>query len=257
MSILQTLTNTTARIQANTGAVATGFFYMFATNDERGFIPTLLTNRSVLEGATELEVALQIKEPHDIEFDEVIFDLNKLAQNIVVHPDESVDLAAVRITPIIKFIEKKGFQSSIHFLDEGILPTPQDEFKAMEDVAVIAYPNSVNELGEHEAFISCGMTTTGIDQTYRGEAKFLVNAIMYPGYAGGPVFTYDREDLANQDICLVGISADIFKLTEAGLMEEHPIDKLIPATTENGSNMGIMIQATMIRELETIFKKML
>ncbi|WEG74027.1 trypsin-like peptidase domain-containing protein [Vagococcus intermedius] len=257
MSILQTLTNTTVRIQANTGAVATGFFYMFVTNDERGFIPTLITNRRALVGATELEVALQIKEPHEIEFEEVIFDLNKLAQNIVVHPDESVDLAAVRITPIIKYIEKNGLQSSIHFLDEGILPTPEDTFNAMEDVAVIAYPNSVNELGEHEAFISCGMTTTGIDQSYRGAAKFLVNTTMYPGYAGGPVFTYDRENLANQDICLVGITSDVFRLTEAGLMEEHPIDTMIPATTENQSNMGIMIQATKIRDLETIFKNML
>jgi hypothetical protein len=126
----------TVRIEAivnnNPISTGTGFFFLFCDNleEESGsFIPGIVTNKHVIEGAEKIRFLLRMEDRTDKKLSEgkyesVQFEIDNTDENVIHHPESDVDLCVIPITkekfytpfePEELLIQMKNLQNSIQF----------------------------------------------------------------------------------------------------------------------------------------------
>jgi hypothetical protein len=98
--------------------------------------------------------------------------------------------------PFGKLIQQKLGEKNIPFytgIDSTKIPSREEweRYHASEDILVIGYPNGlIDELNNLPIFVK-GNTSTHPNFDHYGREEFLVNANVYPGSSGSPVFSLD------------------------------------------------------------------
>ena len=217
--------------------VATGFLYgHFASRDENGksgYYPYLVTNRHVINGSKDLMVRLNGDKSSALWRPDFWS----------THPDPNVDVA---VAPF--HLELEGFQSwfcsnrHVWFREE----LKQVGFMEGDEVYTLGFPLGIAGDERNYVIVRQGVVAR-IGDWYDGRsARFLIDALVYPGNSGGPViakptmFSYRKtrpypkligmvsayvpyQDFARSDQTgkVVSVSTE-----NSGLAEVVPIDKV-------------------------------
>ena len=172
-------------------STATGFIFS-VVESEQSSIPLLITNYHVLEGAAQGFIELHIGNngiPSDktvrVDFDQSIAESNKLGQ---------LDLVAIPIASAVNDLQTKGIELFYRSIDQSIIPDADiiNEFSAIESVTFIGYPSSIYDQHNKMPIIRQGITATPIWNNFGGEECFLIDAGVFPGSSGSPVFIYNQ-----------------------------------------------------------------
>src|SRR5258708_38081175 len=87
-----------ATLKSGDHSVGTGFFYVFARCEDGSHIPTIVTNRHVIEGAESIELIFRKSAP---DFARPLLGKGipvKLSEFVSInHPDDPIDLCAIPI----------------------------------------------------------------------------------------------------------------------------------------------------------------
>jgi len=161
-----------------------------------------------------------------------------------MHPDSEVDLAIIPMRPLDQAAREQGLELYYHVIDTRLVPDTAalHALDALEEVLFVGYPNGVWDHVNLMPILRRGTTATPLALDFEGRAEFLIDAAVYPGSSGSPVFIYQPDTLRpNQTMgrkfLFAGVVAAVF-FREDG---NHLVPAPVPA-----NNTGAVISSEMI-----------
>ena len=112
----------------------------------------------------------------------------------VGHPETDVDLSATFLGPFINSAVSQGKAVFWRSVSEDICPTDdvvERDLDAIEPVVFVGYPNALFDKKNLTPITRRGHTATPIGLDYDGRPCFLIDASVFPGSSGSPVFIYN------------------------------------------------------------------
>jgi S1-C subfamily serine protease len=183
----------------------TGFFYTIKFKDTpEKTIPLLITNYHVIKDVVkgifefvERKEGKPTKQKIRVEFD------NRL---ILRNREEDIDLIAFPIASTLNQLRKDGKEIFYISISEDIMPTKDqiDNLAAIEDITFIGYPSGIYDSFNVSPLVRKGITSTPIWNNFKNEEAFLIDAGVYPGSSGSPVFIYSEGSYSTNNGVIIG-----------------------------------------------------
>ncbi len=229
-------------------STGTGFIFSMIEEDNKS-IPLLITNYHVLEGAVagfvELHIAKGDKPSEEsvrIQFDESIINGNKLGE---------LDLIAVPLASALNNLQNNGINIFYRTVDPSVLPSKQqvDEFAAIENITFIGYPSGLYDVKNKLPLIRQGITATPIWNNYQGRDVFLIDAGVFPGSSGSPVFIYNQGSFPTKNGIAIGNRLHfVGVISETMLRNENNVNSYL--------DLGVVINGRAVyREIREFVKR--
>lgn len=183
----------------------TGFiFSIFDNNDKSKSIPVLITNYHVLENVVNGFIELALGEnnmPVKGKSVRINFD-----SNVVNNRLGNLDLVAIPLAETLNNLQKKNISVFYRTISDDIIPTESqlEELAALEHVTFIGYPSGLYDNYNKTSIIRQGITATPIWNDFKGEPIFLIDAGVFPGSSGSPVFIYNQGSYATKNGINIG-----------------------------------------------------
>lgn len=186
-------------------------------------IPLLVTNGHVVAGARRALVDLVEREGEGpkrgsrlrVEVD---------GRTMTSFVDQPNDLAVVPIGGLLNQLQQEGRPVFFRSVSPDLIPNEQviSDLAAMEEVTFIGYPSGLYDEHNVSPIMRKGITATPPWNDFRGQPAFLIDAGVFPGSSGSPVFIMNQGAYATRGGLVVG-SRLLFMgvLTEAILRTER------------------------------------
>lgn len=268
MEISEWLLSTTVKIETtipgNARSSGTGFFFMFCIDEKKSCgIPAIVTNKHVIHNSIDgflFFSAKNKKEP-------IVVKLDNFEKKWILHPDPSVDLAILPIGEILNSYKNKNQEllcsllSSRDILDKNEM---LDSVSMIEDITVVGYPDGIWDQCNNKPIVRKGITATPIQLDFEGNPLFLVDAAIYPGSSGSPVYLFNQGAYTSKNalipgprLKLLGIISRVYNHGVDGKLQiiDVPTVKTAIITSSVPNNLGIAIHARKLHEFEHIIKK--
>jgi hypothetical protein len=223
----------------------------------------LVTNKHVIEGANTGRMFFLKKENDnpvlgyklDVYFNnfEKIWNIHKEA-----------DLAILPLLPILqKLKEQKDFDAFFKAISLDLVPTDEQvqDLDSLEEIIFIGYPIGLYDTKNLLPVIRRGITATPFFIDYEGEKKFLIDAAVFPGSSGSPVFVYNKGGYTDRNgnlifvsdrIIFCGIISETYYYDYYGEIKNVKIPLQVkekPITySRQMINLGVVIKSTLIKE---------
>ncbi|MFM9735185.1 trypsin-like peptidase domain-containing protein [Streptomyces niveiscabiei] len=206
-------------------SVGTGFL-MHQQVGPGTYVPFLVTNKHVVEGAEHLTVGLIARDPHQPNRPRLGHRADRTFTDPawIGHPDPEVDVAILPAAALYAEPDRLFVKS----IPTDLLPEDSDNlfFDAIEDVTFIGYPNGWQDPANLTPIVRRGITATPLELAFEGKPVFLIDGSVFGGSSGSPVFLLNeglyRSDPQTTTIgarrVLVGVVAATMTRSQA-----HPI----------------------------------
>lgn len=232
-------------------SLSTGTGFLFSVREsETESIPLLITNYHVLKDAMLGFVELHIGEkgfPTDktirVQFDKSIIDGNKLGK---------LDLIAVPLAGTFNDFQNRNIEIFFRTVDQNMVPTKEQEDKlsAIENITFIGYPSGLYDEKNKISIIRQGITATPIWNDFKGEEVFLIDAGVFPGSSGSPVFIYNQGTYPVKDGIALGSRLIFVGVLSKTVLRDN-------ATGKAYLNLGEVINSrAMYRELNKFIQRL-
>jgi hypothetical protein len=255
--------------------IGTGSSFILESKSKEFKLPVLVTNRHVVANATYFRIAFHIIENDLIAETPVVINLMvNINCGIAYHPDPEVDLAAISLDKAIIDWEKANAGKKIYvvWLDESVFATQEQIHNSdiLEQVVMVGCPNGQWDQKHGFPLFRAGVTASHLAIDYNGKPEFVVDAALFSGSSGSPVFFLGRGPyLSNKSngtitvgerACLLGIVWGGPRISENGIVTIVPIPTNIPqdagikVATDVRMNLAYVVKAREISRIsEAIF----
>jgi V8-like Glu-specific endopeptidase len=259
----QQLLFVTARVVAHADErewVGTAFVY--AVETDKGTAHFLVSNRHVFQDAKGLTVSFvrgnADGKPIFGQFSAVNFEPFDPAW-WRGHPDTSIDVAVLPLSNALNSLGEAGMPAFFRNLSEehSVTRAEIEELDAIEDVVFVGYPSGIYDSTNYTPVVRRGTTATPVALDYEGKPIFLIDASVFPGSSGSPVFLYDPGPFIVQGsqltpgsrFKLLGVlAANATRHIEGKLVE---LPTRLGVVTEEALDLGIVYKAWTIDECLT------
>ena len=259
--------------KADGGHTGTGFFFSFATAGKTSSIPTIVTCKHLIEGATtgrlffsrvDSNVLDQAGQPATVE-------VVNFERMWVLHPDTNIDLCAMPIAQVLRESEQHGIYLRFAPLDESLMSKhePDPDLDVLQQIVLIGYPIGIWDAANNFPISRQGIAATDPNQNYNGKPEFLIDAACFPGSSGSPVFQFNEGAYLTKGHLMGGSRLRLLGVLYAGpqyTAEGTLVVRSIPTALEQRSttntvtriptNLGIVIKARALLEFEKVFEKL-
>ena len=225
----------------------------------RGITDFVVTNRHLVEGVRRGGLVFTQKHQGRPAFGQRFqLNIDEFPAAWHLHPDPEVDLALVPLAPLQQAAAEQGVELYVEPIDSRLIPDTAtwQQFDALEDVLFVGYPSGVWDQVNLMPILRRGTTATPAALDFEGHRQFLIDAAVYPGSSGSPVFIERRSGQmsrreATRDLLFAGVVAAVFFREEA----HHIVPAPVPANNRGmalGSEMidlGLIIKSDKVSEL--------
>ncbi|HFG6905407.1 hypothetical protein R4641_15855 [Acinetobacter baumannii] len=135
----------------------------------------------------------------------------------------------------------RGISSTFIPNDEAIT-----KLDAIEDILFVGYPNGIWDKVNLLPIFRKGITATPLQIDYEGEPKFLVDASVFGGSSGSPVFVHSKKVDGISEFLLVGIIAAVYQVRSKSEIVQTPVPTDV--------NHSIEVINTQMIDLGIVFK---
>jgi hypothetical protein len=267
-SVIEQLLFSTIRIEtydsSNNKYFATSFIFNHVLKNEMQY-PFIVTNRHVIKNKVLGKLAfMKALDNKPILGDLYSLSITDFERLWCCHPEEGIDVAVAPFLPLLKYIENddSGLKIFYKMFGDEIVPSKEEinKLDALEEVIFIGYPSGIWDSKNLLPVIRKGITASSISIDFNGCKQFLIDASVFPGSSGSPVFLYNpgpyREKsgpvVIGSRIMFLGIIAECFSQVDENEIRIISVPTLnIPiALSKQMIDLGIVYKATTI--LETI-----
>lgn len=179
-----------------------------------------------------------------------------------------IDIAIMPLVPILQEIENAGKHVFYKSISHNLIPT-QDNLKildAMEEVLFIGYPSGIFDKKNLLPITRRGTTATPIQIDYEGKPIFLVDASVFPGSSGSPVYIYNSGTYSDKKgntfiggarFFFLGVIAQVVFREEYGKIEfaSIPVTKVPIVKTQQMIDLGVVYKSSTVLNTVLYFLK--
>lgn len=270
-SLFEKLLFNTVRIEAKlkdgSQISGTGFFFDYTIEEQPFYF--LVTNKHVIENTDQANLVFNIQVNGKPAFGKTFcLNITDFETAWFSHPNKNIDIAIMKFAPVLNFLDEKGIQIFFQPFNQSLIPSEKvikEEIDAVEDIIFIGYPNNIYDRKNLIPIVRKGITATPFSVDFEGEPIFLIDASIFPGSSGSPVFLYDRGSYSPKGKVLIAGSRIFFLgvITSYYINEINQIKNVdVPIKTEpiiitsQLVNLGRVIKSKVVKELiECILKK--
>ena len=221
------------------GSEGSGTAFIVSHAHRRGTHTFIVTNRHLVDGVRE--GGLVFTQKHNgqpVLGQRFQLNIEDFPHAWFTHPNPDIDLAIVPMRPLEQAARDQGVELYYHVIDSRLAPDAATlrGLDALEEVLFIGYPSGVWDHVNLMPIMRRGTTATPMALNFEGRAEFLIDAAVYPGSSGSPVFVYQPDVLRpnqSRKFLFAGVIAAVFFREEANQLVPGPV----PAQ-QNGVVMG-------------------
>jgi len=268
-SITEQLIFTTVRIDTvrndDKEFAGTGFIinYEYETNK---IAPFVLTNRHVVQDMEKGRLTfLKMKDGKPVIPSRQNIEYDNFEKHWTFHPNPEIDVALMPFANVLN--QLTGTDNDIFYkgVSNELIPTAAklQELDAVEDIVFVGYPNAIRDEYNLTPIVRRGITATPITLPYENKPIFLIDAPVYGGSSGSPVFImnqgmYPKKDGGTQvgnRVLLLGIVSEYLYFKQKGKIKQEKVTKKIEtvAETETNLDIGVVFNVNAINELIEYF----
>ena len=179
------------------------------------------------------------------------------------HPMEDVDIAVFPLNPTFKMLAARGVKPFFSCVDAKLLPenSPFGDLNALERILFVGYPDGVYDAINNLPVIRSGITATPPGVDYKGRPMFLIDASVFPGSSGSPIFAYDRGawlsgtsewTVGSERVVFLGVLAAALFCKSDGSLEFRDIPTATQAVPVNREMIDLGVAYKAVTVVETI-----
>ncbi len=237
-------------------AIGTGFLLKvdFPENPEESLL-LLVSNRHIFEASQRFNITFHRRN--------VASNLPQLGQTLTyqatsrkgvpfLHPNPKVDLACINISSAFSQL---GSQIYYKFLDKRVFANfTEPELDVGQRVIFIGYPENRYDQRHNLPILRSGVTASHPRLNYNGEEQFLIDAQVFPGSSGSPVFLNMKEAQYNRGQIIIGSGLPyLFVGVVSATMIRNNIVSSVPASllgvSQEVIGLGLVFKATALNSL--------
>lgn len=253
----------------NDTSVGTGFIVRHTWHPEKSG-PFLVTNKHVVKDATKFRFSITqsdgsgpvIGSRHNIE-------LTSEQISWFGHPDMNVDVAALPLAPLLLKMQELNLKPFYRAITSDLFlnSTNIEQLDAIEEVLFIGYPNGILDQKNGLPIARRGTTASPLTLDYNGLPAFLIDASVFPGSSGSPVFICDVGSFSPRGggltvgsrTLLLGLVSSVLIRNETGSLKFVDIPTaLVPkVVVPQMIDIGIVFKAhTIVETINALLKKL-
>ena len=246
--------------QGNLTGIGTSFIISHESK-EHGDELFLVTNKHVVKDAYFGNLFLTIRDQGNPNIGNVFtVKIEGVESQCCGHPSEDVDISVMPLGWQIDLISRDGIKPYLKEISTKIIAN-EDEIEEMDAVCpviFIGYPNGLYDTQNFTPIVRTGITATPVQLDYCGRPVFLIDASVFPGSSGSPVFSYNLSWKGNiVDVKLLGIVAEVMIQRDQGIIETLPAPTQVTHFLEIRQmiDLGVVFKAHLITETINNFWK--
>ena len=223
----------------------------------------LVTNKHVLEDARQIEFKVftcdENGDPDYQNMETITLKEDDLIRYSYGHNSKNVDIQIILLSKFLdnsRLINKSFYIRTVS--DKNICDQKQlENLFAIEDIVFVGYPNGMWDEVNHLPIIRTGTTASLLTKDYNGKPSFLIDASVFPGSSGSPVFILNDSIFSDRTaihtasrFIFLGVIASTFWQASTGDIIIAPI----PTTTtpiaifEQMIDLGVVMHARTVVE---------
>ncbi|AZD34891.1 hypothetical protein C4K22_2138 [Pseudomonas chlororaphis subsp. aurantiaca] len=245
----------------------TGFFFEHDIGDGRK-APFIVTNKHVVLGQKSGQLAfLKHKDGNPSLGEGYNLHIGEQEWSAIWfgHPDPDIDIAVCALLPILEHLSKQGVEPYLLTVNSEMIPTEaqMSELDALESVTFVGYPNGIWDSKNLIPVARKGTTATPAEVDFEGTPRFLIDASVFGGSSGSPVFLLNQGSFANKQgglmagnrLYFLGVIAAVFFRTHLNEIIAVPIPTQAKpmAQQQEMIDLGIVFKARTVVEATTAF----
>jgi Trypsin-like peptidase domain len=271
-SLAENLFFTTVRIDTVTADGApgsgTGFLFLQKISDEKQ-APFIVTNKHVVAGMRSGSIHFhQRKDDQPMLGTGFRIDIQNWQEFWFGHPSEDVDIAIGPLLPLEAHIKQQNNVDLFYkYITSDMIPTAEaeQELDAIESVTFIGYPNGIWDSKNLLPVARRGTTASPIGVDFEHTPRFLIDASVFGGSSGSPVFVLNQgmysdkrgNSVIGSRALFVGVVAAVFYRTQLNqiISVSIPTQTVPMAQQQEMIDLGIVFKARTVAEtVEAFFK---
>lgn len=264
------LLHNTVRIEAaKAGGVATGtgFFYTFINPTKTSSIPVVVTCWHVVSDSTHARMYFALASSNRLSRVQDHFTINLPPNLWIRHPDTNIDLAVMPIAPLMRQLGNEGKWLDFAPMAEDLIPKEAElpKYGVFQEVKFIGYPIGIWDEKNNLPIVRRGMTATDPVVDYNGRKEFLVDAAVFPGSSGSPVYIaneginfFDGGISTGSRIKFLGVLYAVHQYSFDGNVEMVTIPTAFDVKVRNRipANLGLVIKAACLNDFKLVFDEL-
>ncbi|HEY9097668.1 MAG TPA: serine protease [Thiobacillus sp.] len=239
------------------GSEGSGTAFVFSHGSGSGTHTFVVTNRHLVENVRSGGLVFTQKRHGQPALGERFqININDFSHAWFLHPDPEVDLAIIPLRPLEQAARDQGVELYYHAIDSHLVPDAAAlrALDALEQVLFIGYPSGVWDQVNLMPIMRRGTTATPMVLNFEGRPEFLIDAAVYPGSSGSPVFVYQPDTLrpshsgGGMKLLFAGVVAAVFFREEAN----HLVPVPVPANNQPMTMGSEMIDLGLVIKSEAV-----
>jgi Trypsin-like peptidase domain len=263
-STAEQLLFTTLRLETTllAGGTGVGTAFLFALPTSEGVVQAIVTNKHVVDGAGSATLTFTLATPENQPDLQRRFQLKipRVDGLFVGHTDPDVDIAAAPFAPLLHELTSRNASPFLRQISEDLMPTPEQEqsLDAIDDILFVGYPNGIWDSTNNLPIVRRGTTATPVTVDFMGRPQFLIDASVFPGSSGSPVFLYNTgmysqkggETVVGNRLFFLGLVSSVFYRRAEGEIEVRPAPTVgnQVAVTQEMIDLGVVVKARVVSE---------
>ena len=255
-NIFEQLLYTTLRIECldvnnKLFSIGTGFLLQRPVGEDK-YKLYLISNKHVLCGADSIAISFSKVGDNGIDIGNIVrVPINNIKNSIVSHPDPNVDIAILECTGLFIMLPNQLYYKAVSY--DMLATYNEPELSVAQNIYFVGYPDDRYDAKNNLPLIRTGMIASHPKYDYNGSAVFIIDAQVFPGSSGSPVFidlTY--ENIKNGQIVLGKKDIKLLGIVSATMIRNNQLKSIQTENqllTEEVLGLGIVYKATAIKEL--------
>lgn len=232
-------------------SIGTGFLLKRPVEPEK-FRIYLVTNKHVLDGFKEIAITFTtIKDEKPEIGNKMTISITDLLGKVQFHPNPNVDIAILECTGLFLMMPNQFYFKAVSY--DMLATFDEPELTVAQNVSFIGYPDNRFDEVNNLPLLRTGIISSHPRLNYNGEPVFIIDAQVFPGSSGSPVFidlTY--ENFKNGEIVLGPKDIKLLGVVSATMIRNNQLQAINTSTiftTQEVLGLGIVFKATAIKEL--------